>query len=111
MTRERKLAIKMWEEVKERLPRWYDKDPWSIVLYLKDFKIDFCCMNNLHWRFDCWFCQYIRFECDKCPLRSCNHAVHTTAWARIVNENTSLEIKLQAWDDIIAALKGGIDGR
>lgn len=106
MTRERKLAIKMWEEVKEHLPQWYEESQWLITFDLKDFKADFCFTNKLHWEFDCWFCQYIYPECDKCPLKSCNFAEPTTAWARIVGENTSLKTKLQAVDEIIAALKG-----
>lgn len=105
MTKERRLAIKMWEGVRERLPEWYEDDR-IIVDCLKDFKLDFCFENNLHWQFECWFCQYTRFKCNKCPLRSCDYKEPTTAWARIVNENISLETKLQAVDEIIATLKG-----
>lgn len=107
MTKERKLAIKMWEGVKKRLPEWYEEDRGDIVDDLKDFKSDFCLTNDLHWNWYCWFCQYTRTECDKCPLKSCDYKEPTTAWARIVNEDTSLETKLQAVDEIIAALKGG----
>lgn len=106
MTYERKLAIQMWEGVKERLPQWYEENQWNIVTDLKNFKADFCFENDLHWRFDCWFCHYIRFDCDKCPLRSCEYTEPTTAWARIVNEQTTLEDKLKACDEIIIALKG-----
>lgn len=106
MTKERKLAIKMWEGVKEHLPQWYEEDRWDIVDNLRGFKADFCFKNNLHWNCYCWFCQYFRDVCDRCPLKSCDYTEPTTAWARIVDEDTSLEIKLQAVDEIIAALKG-----
>ena len=113
MTRERKLAIQMWEEVKKQLPEW-GHEP---VVELKTYKMDFCFFHGLDWKFDCWFCQYVREhsriitwdkdqECVKCPLQSCDHMNPLTAWARIVNGDTSLETKLQACDDIIAALKG-----
>lgn len=106
MTRERKLAIKMWEEVKKHLPQWYKENQRLIAPDLQDFKADFCVVNDLHWVLNCWFCQYIFLGCDKCPLKSCNFNEPTNAWARIVNENTSLETKLQACDEIIVALKG-----
>ena len=109
MTRERKLAIQMWEEVKKRLPEWYAESQGYVVADLKCFKTDFCDKNNLYWKYDCWFCQYFRVECDKCPLQSCNHENPLTAWYRIVDEVTSLETKIAACDEIIMALKGGMD--
>lgn len=120
MTRERKLAIKMWEEVKKQLPEWYEENQGDIVADLKYFKATFCFQNNLRWKYNCWFCQYIRLEqnkstewnkhleCTKCPLRSCNHRNPLTAWARLVDEDNSLEIRIAACDEIIAALKGGV---
>lgn len=101
MTKERKLAIQMWEEVKKQLPGWH----YGIVAALKTLKANFCRQNGLDWKYDCWFCQYFRYNCFKCPLKSCYYT-GPTAWARITNENTSLETKLQAVDEIIAALKG-----
>ena len=110
MTKERKLAIKMWEEVKERIPLWYETYNKDIVCVLKRFKGDFCFRNKLSWDNNCWFCQYICSECDRCPLKSCEYNDPTTAWARIVNAETSLETKLAACDDIIKAL-GGLGGK
>lgn len=107
MTRERKLAIQMWEEVKRQLPGWCKEYPWAVADFLHHSKIDFCEQNGLLWQFDCWFCQYIN-NCDKCPLRSCDFNNHLTIWHRIVSEDTSLKTKLQAVDEIIAVLKGGI---
>ena len=102
MTRERKLAIEMWEEVKKQLPGW----KCDVVFALKTLKANFCRQNGLDWRYDCWFCQYVRDDCHKCPLHSCDCHNFATAWARIVDEGTSLRTKLAACDDIIAALKG-----
>ena len=107
MTKERRLAIRMWEEVKEQLHEWYKEHPYDIVHFLCYFKSDFCRQNELTWLNDCWFCQYI-CACDKCPLRSCDYHNFATAWVRIVGGWTSLETKLQACDEIITALKGGI---
>lgn len=106
MTRERKLAIQMWEGVKKQLPEWYKEHPCDIVDFLRYFKANFCDQNGLAWLHNCWLCQYIYDKCDKCPLRSCDYEDPLTAWARIVDEQTTLEVKLQAVDEIIAALKG-----
>jgi len=74
MTKERRLAIQMWEEIAQR-------DPDSVNLYKKDF----CCKHDLDWKNDCWFCQYVRQDyredlpsredistkyngCQKCPI-------------------------------------------
>ena len=74
MTKERRLAIQMWEEIAHR-------DPDSVNLY----KEDFCREYDLDWENDCWFCQYVRQDyrmelpsredistryngCQKCPI-------------------------------------------
>ena len=103
MTRERKLAIQMWEEIKEQIPEWpVDK----IAVFLRGSKIKFQCENGVEWSIGCWFCQYTREDCSRCPLKSCDYKDPTTAWARIVDECSSLETRLEACDEIIAALKG-----
>ena len=101
MTRERKLAIQMWEEVKRQLPGWN----YEIAVMLKTLKDNFCFHNGLSWKWDCWFCQYVH-NCEKCPLQSCDHRNPLTAWGRIVDEESSLESRIAACDEIIAALKG-----
>lgn len=109
MTRERRLAIQMWEEVKERLPEWYLYDKYSLALVLQTYKRQFCADHGLNWAYNCWFCQYIRPGCKRCPLQSCvyNRYDPITAWARIVDINSILITRLEACDEIIAALKGG----
>lgn len=74
MTKERRLAIEMWEYIY--------KHPHLIHEF---FKEDFCAWHDLKWKFECWFCQYVRKDyrdnltsredidpaenaCGKCPL-------------------------------------------
>lgn len=102
MTRERKLAIQMWEEIKRQLPQW----KYDIAVNVKTFKADFCWQNDLAWKWDCWFCQYFRGDCDKCPLHSCHHCDPAAAWCRLVDEYGTIESRIAACDEIIAALKG-----
>jgi len=93
LTKERKLAIQMWEQIKNKLAR----DPAVVIAVLKD---KFCREHKLHWFADCWFCQYT-LHCDRCPLRGC--AAYSTACDKYI----SLEVRLAACDEIINALKGG----
>lgn len=77
MTKERRLAIEMWTEIAKRLG--------DNSLNIGRFKIDFTKDHNLHWKENCWFCQYVRNDyrwelesrsdigdevegCSRCPL-------------------------------------------
>ena len=71
MTKERKLAIKMWEEIVKKLKNG-DK-LFSLVI----FKMLFCKKHNLDWVNDCYFCQYCR-SCTRCPISDCM-SVYTKA--------------------------------
>lgn len=106
MTKERKLAIKMWQDIKRLMPEWVKLDPDDIVSFLRCYKDKFCTSNKVHWLYDCWLCQYFRDNCEKCPLHSCYYAAPWTAWARIVSCSTNLKTKLAACDEIILALGG-----
>jgi len=105
MTKERKLAIQMWEEIKNQLPYWNDA-PTLIANKVKRFKGNFCTGHHLYWDNCCWLCEYFKENCAKCPLRSCNYKDPATAWARLVLDGQTLEIRIAACDEIIAALKG-----
>lgn len=83
MTKERRLAIKMWEQIVEVLEngrpgRFYQ----PLISIIKE---DFCREHNLEWKAGCWFCQYVRQDyrykllsrksippsyngCQHCPL-------------------------------------------
>ena len=98
MTKERKLAIQMWQEIKNEIannPNFSNRD-------IVNYKNEFCAKHNLFWGDGCWFCQYIP-NCWQCPLRTCSYSsvfhITCTSW---INK----EIRLEACDIIIAALEG-----
>jgi hypothetical protein len=66
MTKERKLAIEMWTNIRGMLSASDGRLPEDLVSY-KDM---FCREHSLKWENSCWFCQYIDY-CNKCPLTSC----------------------------------------
>lgn len=82
MTKERKLAIKMWLWIRDNQELMnYDKDGEDA---LDDLKCQFFKsegIENPGWACNCWFCHYImkrdrhgfdRRKCVKCPLKSCS---------------------------------------
>lgn len=63
MTKERKLAIKMWEDIKQRiltdtLPSQVFFTSKTIIAKEYDVSLDISC--NIRWANICWFCQYVR---------------------------------------------------
>lgn len=83
MTKERRLAIEMWEQIVEVLE---NGEPGKCYLpIINSIKEDFCKAHNLEWKHYCWFCQYVRRDwrpylssreevpkywngCQRCPL-------------------------------------------
>ena len=65
MTKERKIAIQMWEHIRDEIK----KENPSVQLDLSFAKREFLSKYNVGWKFDCWFCQYIK-ECIECPLKN-----------------------------------------
>ena len=63
MTKERRLAIQMWEEIVNKCKAG---DDFSITSY----KYDFCKEHNLDWKYSCYLCQYCR-SCSNCPIGNC----------------------------------------
>lgn len=78
MTRERRLAIQMWEEIATEWEK-------GSIASLGTLQARFCRMNDLNWNCDCWFCQYVRKDfrsglpsrhhidsrtngCQECPI-------------------------------------------
>ena len=59
MTKQRRLAIQMWQEIVDKCRA---RDDFNLV----EFKKEFCKEHNLHWINNCYFCQY--FLCSECPL-------------------------------------------
>lgn len=56
MTKERRLAVEMWEQIAERIS--------DTGFDIGRFKSDFCKEHNLRWQHSCWFCQYVRKDCQ-----------------------------------------------
>lgn len=103
MTRERKLAIQMWQEIKDIIIHY----PYMTAGNIQHYKAEFCVKHNLVWTCDCWFCQYIP-NCRYCPLWSC--AGLGSGADSLYNVASDIyadkEKRLDACDKIIAALKG-----
>jgi hypothetical protein len=102
MTKERQLAIQMWEEIK----RFIMSSPEGSV---KTFKQTFCRDHELFWNCSCWFCQYIK-DCNKCPIMGCyifnrSNLNGSNLYSRVLCA-VSIEERLDACDKIIRALKG-----
>ena len=83
MTKQRRLAIQMWQEIVDKCKAGDD-------FYLADYKADFCKKYDLDWRANCYFCNYFD-PCSKCPLDGkcgqvyCKVAVkHDVASAEII---------------------------
>lgn len=109
MTKERKLAIEMWESVKayivdaDKKGTLYDVEIHDAVVMLKG---DFCEKHGLQWAADCWFCQYVS-DCEQCPLGMGAHVDEDCAdYYIVINDFTTTEQKIKACDNIINALKG-----
>ena len=65
MTKERKLAIKMWEDIKQRiltdtLPRRTESFYLNKMLIAKEYGVSWDNSCGIKWDNACWFCQYGR---------------------------------------------------
>ena len=91
MTRERKFAIQMWQEI-------VDKCKASNDFNVVKFKKEFCKEHNLHWINNCYFCQYCRPCSLRCPLIDCKPIYSEVVYRK---DMTSAEI-------ILNVLRGGV---
>lgn len=62
MTRERKLAIKMWEEIANVLEIKYS-------INMADYVARFCEEEGVDWGGDWYMCHYMT-SCSKCPIKA-----------------------------------------
>lgn len=124
MTKERRLAILMWEEIKTYIrdaKRPSDMDGLAVT----KIKYDFMTKHHVQWRHGCWFCQYVRYldeihgeGCQRCPLSDGSadailghkSGCCRNTYSRVVNARLR-KIKLKACDEIIATLKGETYGK
>lgn len=111
MTKERRIAIDMWEWIRAN---------WDMYLRFKGevecatgedalllMKDTYLADKGVNWRSGCWFCEYIRTSqrhmrgCHLCPLQSCSSGpYHTLA------NNPTYEEYVDACGQIIEALGG-----
>ena len=113
MTKERRIAIDMWEWVRAN---------WDMYLGLKDseechneedalllMKDMYLADKDVNWVSNCWFCTYLKLRpepscrrgCFLCPLQSCSSGPYHT----LANKPTYDEY-VDACDQIIEALGG-----
>ena len=59
MTKERRLAIQMWQAIVDKCK---SGEQFNVV----SFKKSFCKKHHLNWYNNCYFCQH--FRCSECPL-------------------------------------------
>jgi len=98
MTKERKLAIQMWINIRDILSASDGQSPERISCYKKMF----CEDHGLHWECNCWFCQYIQC-CDRCPLHGCHHA---SDYYIVMKVWLNTDARVEACNNIIKALGG-----
>lgn len=123
MTKERRIAVKIWEELKAFIlssPQHVTGDSFCTM------KSSIIHKYGMHWHCTCWFCHYIRKPardenswvinegCDKCPLHKlvraapgkCGCDKARAPYARLMDDCTDNAMKAEACDTIIKALKG-----
>lgn len=119
MTKERRLAIQMWEEIRAHIR---DVSRPSLVneLFIQRIKTRFVIEHNLYWKHECWFCQYVRYRdyvhgegCQRCPLSNGysstivgeTNGCANNAYYRVLHARMR-KTKLKACDEIIRILNG-----
>ena len=129
MTKERRLAIEIWEQIVRELENENRKAELFVVV--NNVKRVYCLSNNLNWKHNCWFCQYVRRDyrpmksrediskwsngCQKCPLYKekadilddgdCGCTTReNTLWKQVVDDGD-----VSAAKRIVELLKGGHD--
>lgn len=119
MTRERRLAIQMWEEIKCAIIN-AEKPSDIDCSTVTELKYKFCTIHKLKWNHCCWFCKYVRYHdkihgegCQRCPLSDGHKAAILgfdsgcckNAYDRVLNARQR-KTKLKACDEIIRILNG-----
>lgn len=127
MTKERKLAIEMWQAMREKVSKGQIEDALN-MLKAKQMWLE---AHGIDWYCECWFCHYFRkaredgyddeeeeYEDEsteypgktaKCPLnryRPSRCDGQCTQYVIACKEKYPMEQRLAAVDNIIKALKG-----
>ena len=99
MTKERRLAIEMWEGIRKYIMTATRATSTDIYFY----KETFCEDHDLNWMWNCWFCHYI-MKCSKCPLKGCARGYHSC----VMDEFKDKKVRVEACNVIIKALGGKV---
>lgn len=120
MTKERKLAVEMWEIIRQAI----ENNKHLIHSDISEIKKKFCKEHHLEWVSGCWFCTYVRKSvlsrgrrkgCNACPIARFDDPLgiffgcdKDSLYAIVLNHrnNFSIEERLEACDKIIKALEG-----
>lgn len=120
MTKERKLAIELWQAMRKKVSDGEIADVLDMALAKRNWLE----AHNIVWYHDCWFCNYFRQDIDdnfdddeeettyktsKCPLnryRPSRCEGSCRQYTIACNRRYPLEQRLAAVDNIIKALKG-----
>lgn len=118
MTKERKIAIEMWQAMREKV----SKGEIAETLDMNQAKHDWLKEHDIDWYCDCWFCNYLHKARDdgyeeeestgmthRCPLNPCRPfrcKGRCPQYVFACNERYPMEQRLEAVDNIIKALKG-----
>lgn len=122
MTKERRIAIQMWEYIRNQIALDLFSTRDCMMLHeIKRMYLRKACPELLEkWLAGCWFCQYFQQEFDsnadnspslsyKCPLNDNQDDLckgHCILYSTVVNMNSTRASRLEACDKIIEALKG-----
>lgn len=125
MTKERKLAIELWQAMREKVSNGEISDAIDMQLAKKDWLEE----HDIEWYSECWFCHYFRKEIEddnddyyaedeelhkdgktsKCPLNRYRPSKCLGSCVQYViacKHKYPLGQRLTAIDNIIKALKG-----
>ena len=123
MTKERKLAIEMWKQIRKEIEF---KGMFFNTISMMNLKAKFTMSNNLDWECNCWFCQYVRRGkssrlslgtegCNLCPIATeeaklnpcvCGCVGKDSLFQMAMNIHLRTKVRLEACDKIIKALEG-----
>lgn len=98
MTKERRLAIEMWKDIRSRIIMLGQRMRGGDIV---EYKFMFCRKHDLKWSGDCWFCHYIH-NCVKCPLGGCS----SDGYYGHVSDYWDKDVRVEACNNIIKALGG-----
>ena len=117
MTKERKIAIEMWEYIRDNYEMYLayrdmheDDEYYEGEDAIHNLKIAYLAKHDdIDWAMNCWFCMYIAHRrrnlgtgrCHLCPLKSCETGPYD-----ILTRGCTQPLYIEACNQIIEALGG-----